>query len=77
MNLFVQVPIDYRGNSPRFEYRPVTFADLEGLGERVWFCDILGKAFLKYPPDCPPSSRHDICGWRLLIPIPQPASEWT
>lgn len=36
--LFVRVPIDYRGNSPRFEYRPVTQGELERLGHKIRWC---------------------------------------
>lgn len=60
---------------------PVTVADLEGLGHRWWVCGDDFSLIEEKNDTCAvhlPTDFPIACGWRLLIPIPdpQPATEW-
>lgn len=51
---------------------PVTTADLEGLGEKVWWCSY--ESSIWHNRNTPPvqcDSHDGRCGWRILIPIPE------
>lgn len=52
----------------------VDTADLEG--EKVWWCDVRQELTIVNPPWChngiQPNKGHEVCGYHLLIPIPDP-----
>lgn len=60
--LYVRIPIDYRGNSPRFEYRPVVPEDLEPHGGKVRWC-WEHRAFAPHWGECDVKRHTNVVGY--------------